>query len=70
MGQNGTQIRRAKLETMEQPVIIAVSSCQVTKYKDYQLSATPATYFYLNPNIPEVDQSRAAYRAKYHEPAT
>ncbi|GJS55386.1 dynamin-related protein 3A-like protein [Tanacetum coccineum] len=47
------------LDTLEQPVIVAVSSCRVSKYKDYQFSATLATYHYLNPNIPEADQSRA-----------
>ncbi|GJW60233.1 hypothetical protein Tco_0109568 [Tanacetum coccineum] len=40
---------------MEQPVIIAVSSCCVSKYRDYQLSATSTTYYYLNPNIPEAE---------------
>nr|GEV91677.1 DNA helicase [Tanacetum cinerariifolium] len=49
---------QAKLETMEQPVIIAVSSCCVSKYRDYQLTATPATFYYLNPKIPEAETSR------------
>nr|GEW61078.1 hypothetical protein [Tanacetum cinerariifolium] len=48
---------QAKLETMEQPVIIAVSSCRVSKYRDYQLTATPATFYYLNPKIPEAETS-------------
>ncbi|GKF15494.1 nucleic acid-binding, OB-fold protein [Tanacetum coccineum] len=47
------------LDTLEQPMIVAVSSCRVSKYRDYQFSVTPATYHYLNPNIPEADQSRA-----------
>ncbi|GJY40370.1 DNA helicase [Tanacetum coccineum] len=58
---------QADLEKMEQPVIIAVSSCRVSKYRDYQLAATPATYYYLNPNIPEAETSRALYKAKYQE---
>ncbi|GJW48837.1 nucleic acid-binding, OB-fold protein [Tanacetum coccineum] len=51
------------LDTLEQPVIVAVSSCRVSKYRDYQLPATPATYHYLNPNIPEADQSQADKKA-------
>ncbi|GJX98585.1 hypothetical protein Tco_0355604, partial [Tanacetum coccineum] len=43
---------------MEQPVIIAVNSCRVSKYRDYQLAATPATYYYLNPKILEAEESR------------
>nr|GEV79544.1 nucleic acid-binding, OB-fold protein [Tanacetum cinerariifolium] len=40
---------------MPKPVVIAVSSTWVTtKYRGLQLSATPATYYYFNPNIPEV----------------
>ncbi|GKE10817.1 nucleic acid-binding, OB-fold protein [Tanacetum coccineum] len=48
----------ADLEKMGQPVIIALSLCRVSKYRDYQLAATPATYYYLNPNIPEAEESR------------
>ncbi|GJT84155.1 hypothetical protein Tco_1058497, partial [Tanacetum coccineum] len=44
---------------MEQPVIIAVSSCRVSKYQEYQVFASSATYYYLNPNIPEAAESRA-----------
>ncbi|GKC84799.1 hypothetical protein Tco_1140516 [Tanacetum coccineum] len=32
---------------------------------DYQLAATPATYYYLNPKNPEAEGSRALYRAMY-----
>ncbi|GKB59261.1 hypothetical protein Tco_0915447 [Tanacetum coccineum] len=49
---------------MEQPVIITVSSCRVSKYRDYQLAATPATYYYLIPNILEAETSRALYKFK------
>nr|GEZ36293.1 replication protein A 70 kDa DNA-binding subunit [Tanacetum cinerariifolium] len=39
---------------MPKPVIIAVSSTWATrKYGGLQLTATPATHYYLNPNIPE-----------------
>ncbi|GJZ68182.1 hypothetical protein Tco_0631422 [Tanacetum coccineum] len=32
---------------------------------DYQLVATPATYYYLNPKIPEAEGSRALYKSMY-----
>ncbi|GJV75808.1 nucleic acid-binding, OB-fold protein [Tanacetum coccineum] len=54
---------------MEQPIIIAVSSCRVNKYRDFQLTATSATYYYLNPKIPEAEESRDLYKAKHqHNP--
>ncbi|KAJ9559006.1 hypothetical protein OSB04_013620 [Centaurea solstitialis] len=52
-------------ETMPQPIILAISSCRVTRFKELQLSATPATHYYFNPNIQEVHQSIQLYRAKY-----
>ncbi|GJZ36947.1 replication protein A 70 kDa DNA-binding subunit [Tanacetum coccineum] len=52
---------RSLLETMEQPVIITVSSCRMSKYRDYQLAASHATYYYLNPTIPEAEQSRILF---------
>nr|GEX46434.1 DNA helicase [Tanacetum cinerariifolium] len=40
---------------MRKPVVIAVSSTwETTKYEGLQLSATPTTYYYLNPNILEI----------------
>ncbi|GKA42124.1 nucleic acid-binding, OB-fold protein [Tanacetum coccineum] len=57
----------ADFQKMQQPVIIAVSSCRVSKYRDYQLAASPATYYYLNPNIPEAQESRAVFKSKYEE---
>ena len=41
----------------EQPIIIAVSSCIVKRYGGtIQLSATPSSEYYLNPDIPEAHQ--------------
>ncbi|GJS43970.1 nucleic acid-binding, OB-fold protein, partial [Tanacetum coccineum] len=61
---------QADIKNMEQPVIIAVSSCQVSEYRDYQLSASLATYYYLNPNIPEAAESRAVFKARYEDSPT
>ncbi|GJZ46665.1 DNA helicase [Tanacetum coccineum] len=40
-------------DSLPKPVVIAVSSCWVARYNGLQLSATSATHYYLNPNIPE-----------------
>ncbi|PWA62131.1 nucleic acid-binding, OB-fold protein [Artemisia annua] len=39
------------------------------KYKisNLQLSSTPATYYYINPDIPDLEQYKAVYRALYEE---
>ncbi|GJR32462.1 nucleic acid-binding, OB-fold protein [Tanacetum coccineum] len=57
---------QADFEKMDQPVIIATSSCRVSKYRDYQLAASPTMYYYLNPNIPEAQESCALYKFKGH----
>ncbi|GJX52852.1 nucleic acid-binding, OB-fold protein [Tanacetum coccineum] len=48
--------------SLPQPVVIAVSSCYVSRYNGLQLSATYATHYYLNPDIPEthhiIEQSK------------
>ncbi|GKB17404.1 hypothetical protein Tco_0851327, partial [Tanacetum coccineum] len=52
---------------MEQLVIIAVSSCRVSKYREYQVFASSTTYYYLNLNIPEAAESRALFKARYQD---
>ncbi|GKE03146.1 DNA helicase, partial [Tanacetum coccineum] len=54
-----THFGEADIHSIEQPVIIAISSCWVSKYTDYQLYGSSATYYYLNPKIPEAEESRA-----------
>ncbi|GJT61107.1 DNA helicase [Tanacetum coccineum] len=57
---------KAEYELMQKPVIIAVSSCKVTEYANtLQLTATSATFYYLNPEIPELDHLLAEFTAKY-----
>ncbi|GJZ35269.1 DNA helicase [Tanacetum coccineum] len=48
--------------SMEKPVIIAVSSCKVNKYGAIQLSGTPATHYYFNPEIPGIEELRNQYK--------
>ncbi|GJZ83397.1 DNA helicase [Tanacetum coccineum] len=48
-------------ESMEKPIIIAVSSCYVTRYNGLQLSGTSATHYYLNPNVAKTYQIRQMY---------
>ncbi|PWA48597.1 hypothetical protein CTI12_AA489050 [Artemisia annua] len=48
---------------IQQPPIIAFSSCWAKRFGGgLQLSATPATSYYLNPEIPETDTIRALYQ--------
>ncbi|GKB22293.1 DNA helicase, partial [Tanacetum coccineum] len=49
------QFNKEEIEKLSRPIIIAVSSCRVSKYKDLQLSATSATYYYINPQTPEAE---------------
>ncbi|GJW36306.1 DNA helicase, partial [Tanacetum coccineum] len=58
------QFNKEEIEKLTPPVIIAVSSCRVTKYKDLQLTATPATYYYINPWTPEAEYVHAVYDFK------
>ncbi|PWA77165.1 hypothetical protein CTI12_AA226400 [Artemisia annua] len=51
------------IDALEKPIIIAVTSCRVSRYSNnLQLSSTPATYFYINPKIPQLEQYQAEYR--------
>ena len=56
------KFKKDQIDKLEKPVIIAVSSCRVSKYYNkLQLSSTPATYYYINPNIPQLERYRAEY---------
>ncbi|GJW27764.1 DNA helicase [Tanacetum coccineum] len=48
---------RGEFEKMEQPVVFAVSSY-------IQLSGTPATHYYFNPDIPGLEELRDQYRQR------
>ncbi|KAI3689971.1 hypothetical protein L2E82_47943 [Cichorium intybus] len=42
------------VQALPDPVIVAITSMKVTKYQgNMQLTATPASYIYINPDIPE-----------------
>ncbi|GKE02250.1 nucleic acid-binding, OB-fold protein [Tanacetum coccineum] len=45
-------------DQIERLVFIAVSFCELSKYKGLQLSATLATYYYLNPYILDIEAIR------------
>ncbi|PWA80720.1 nucleic acid-binding, OB-fold protein [Artemisia annua] len=50
------------LGELEQPVVIAVSSCWARRFPGgLQLSATPATNYYLNPRVEEANHIRQMY---------
>ncbi|GKA50927.1 DNA helicase [Tanacetum coccineum] len=54
---------RGLVETIEALVIIVVSSGHVSRYKDSQLSASLATHYYLNPDIPKNERSQTDFKA-------
>ncbi|PWA35398.1 hypothetical protein CTI12_AA609870 [Artemisia annua] len=55
------------IDALEKPVIIAVTSCRVSRYQNnLQLSSTPATYYYINPTIPELEQYKQEYRTMFN----
>ncbi|PWA83752.1 replication protein A 70 kDa DNA-binding subunit [Artemisia annua] len=57
---------KERIDALEKPVIIAVSSCRVTRFRNnLQLSSTLATYYYINPEIPELPQYKAEYKAAF-----
>ena len=52
--------KKDEIDKLERPITIAVSSCRVSKYRNkLQLSSTTATYYYINPKIPELEQYKA-----------
>ncbi|PWA48473.1 nucleic acid-binding, OB-fold protein [Artemisia annua] len=63
------KFEKQEIEKLERPIIIAVTSCRVTKFlkRDLQLTSTPATHYYINPDIPDLQQYKAAYKALYEE---
>ncbi|GJU45743.1 DNA helicase [Tanacetum coccineum] len=60
-----TQFNKEEVEKLPPPIIIVVSSCRVTKYRDVQLSATPATYYYINPKNQEAENAYKMFEDKY-----
>ncbi|PWA86276.1 hypothetical protein CTI12_AA141740 [Artemisia annua] len=63
------KFEKKEIEGLERPIIIAVTSCRVTKFlkRDLQLTSTAATHYYINPDIPDLQQYKAAYKALYQE---
>ncbi|GKD27678.1 DNA helicase [Tanacetum coccineum] len=47
-----------EFEKMEQHVIFAISSCKANIYGGIQLSVTPVTHYYFNPDIPGFEELR------------
>ncbi|GJW56689.1 DNA helicase [Tanacetum coccineum] len=55
------EFNREEFEKMEQPVIFAISSCKANIYGGIQLSATPTTHYYFNPDIPGFEELQEQY---------
>nr|GEY32122.1 DNA helicase [Tanacetum cinerariifolium] len=54
------QFNKQEIQKLTPPIIIVVSSRRVTKYRDVQLTATPVTYYYINPQTPEAEYAYTA----------
>ncbi|PWA80119.1 nucleic acid-binding, OB-fold protein [Artemisia annua] len=62
-GQLAETFNKEGIDALEKPIIIAVSSCKVSRYhNNLQLSATPATYYYIDPKIPELEEYKQEFR--------
>ncbi|GJZ10463.1 DNA helicase [Tanacetum coccineum] len=55
-----THFNKQDIENIPPPVIIAVSSCRVTKFK-----ATSATHYYINPQTTKAEYAYRAFKEKY-----
>ncbi|GJW09056.1 nucleic acid-binding, OB-fold protein [Tanacetum coccineum] len=67
MGRNGLAFRTSRLSKDGTTYDHSRQLCRVSKYIDYQLAASPATYYYLNSNIPEAQESRALFKSRYQQ---
>nr|GEY63661.1 nucleic acid-binding, OB-fold protein [Tanacetum cinerariifolium] len=56
---------KQEIEKLTPPIIIAVNSYRVIKYRDVQLTTAPATYYYINPRTPEAEYAYTAFKEKY-----
>ncbi|GKA24578.1 nucleic acid-binding, OB-fold protein [Tanacetum coccineum] len=61
------QFNKQEIDKLPRPVIIAVSSCRVTRYRDVQLVETPATHYYVNPRFQEASDAYKMFKEKYNQ---
>ncbi|GJU16749.1 nucleic acid-binding, OB-fold protein [Tanacetum coccineum] len=59
------QFKKDEIQQLPQPIIIAVSSCRVSKYRDVQLDTTSATFYYINPHTKEAADAYKMFKEKY-----
>ncbi|GJZ41599.1 nucleic acid-binding, OB-fold protein [Tanacetum coccineum] len=59
------QFKKDETEKLPGPIIIAVSSCRVSKYRDVQLETTPATFYYINPQTQEAADAYTMFKEEY-----
>ncbi|CAH1453121.1 unnamed protein product [Lactuca virosa] len=56
------------IEALPSPVIVAITSMKVTQYLgNLQLTATPASYIYINPTIPEAAAMAAEFVERHNQ---
>ncbi|GJT56124.1 hypothetical protein Tco_0991178 [Tanacetum coccineum] len=56
------QFKKDEIEKVPRLIIIVVSSCRISKYKDVQLETNPVTFFYMNP---QTQEAADAYTMEY-----
>ncbi|GKE47049.1 hypothetical protein Tco_1478307 [Tanacetum coccineum] len=61
------QFNKQEIEKLQHPVIIVVSSCHVTRYRDVQLVETLPTHYYVNPRFQEASDAYKMFKEKYNQ---
>ncbi|GJR08537.1 nucleic acid-binding, OB-fold protein [Tanacetum coccineum] len=61
------QFNKQEIDKLPHPVIVVVSSCRVTRYRDVQLIDTPATHYYINPRYEEAEDAYKLFKEKYSQ---
>ncbi|GJU24125.1 DNA helicase [Tanacetum coccineum] len=63
------QFNKQEIDKLPHPVIIAVSSCRVSRYRggDVQLVETPATHYYINLRFREAADAYTMFKEKYNQ---
>ncbi|GJV02996.1 nucleic acid-binding, OB-fold protein [Tanacetum coccineum] len=59
------QFKKDEIEQLPRPIIITVSSCRVSKYRDVQLDTTSTTFYYINPHTKEAADANKMFKEKY-----
>ncbi|GJV82619.1 DNA helicase, partial [Tanacetum coccineum] len=59
------QFIKDEIEKLPRPIIIAVSSCRISKYRDVKLETTPSTFYYINSQTQEAANAYTIFKERY-----